>query len=485
MNICIIGTGVSGLMTACDLRRLDFIKKITIIGSKKIPSIKVGESTVHSFYNFIKDNFSIDQFVSQSDAAVKYGVFYKNWSKRDFIHYFESTQKHFSCKFDEKKYFESLCNKGSKTHLHDVIGRNLWSFATKNQVSLDPVEYLHSWHFDAGKFKLFLKTELTNDKKIEFIYDTIVDCKFQGKESVEYIVGETNRKYFADYFVNCCGDHSVNEKVFKEKYISFSNYLLTNKAIVYPLPYTNKKKQFHPYTVAKTMNYGWRWITPTQSRIGTGYVFSDNHISVDEAMDEFVNDVGDKSIQPFLVDFLPKCTEKPFKSNYCTIGMSAGFLEPLDAPGLAFTHGHIKALIDILRIIDMGKKERTHYNSVYFFNKTVNSYNLNFHIQYRWWCNFILTQYKTSWRNDTDFWKDQKNVQFDFHNMIMSTFHDPPEELFLMLEYQMLYKTLAGKDISWKTNNKTTPYLLQEVDTKTVHHLDYIDQFITRAQQCN
>ena len=90
MHICIIGTGASGLMAACELVKLDFIETISIIGSKKIPSIKVGESSTMTFYNFIKKNFDINEFVQKSDAAVKYGVYYKNWSKRDFIHFFGS-----------------------------------------------------------------------------------------------------------------------------------------------------------------------------------------------------------------------------------------------------------------------------------------------------------------------------------------------------------------------------------------------------------
>jgi tryptophan halogenase len=436
----------------------------------------VGESTTHPFYNFIKEHFSIEEFVRQSDAAVKYGVVYKNWSKREFIHHFESIKKHFSSPYDEKKYLETLLNKGTDTHLHDIIARKLWSFIQENQVSLDPDEYLYTWHFDAGKFKVFLKSELSKYQKIEFVYDTIVECKFQGKEHIEYIVGEDNKKYYADYFINCCGEHSVNERVFKEKYIPFSNCLLTNKAVVYPLSYTDKKNQFHPYTIAKTMKYGWRWITPTQSRIGTGYVFSDNHISVDQAMSELIDDVGDKTIQPFLVDFTPRCIEKPFKKNNCTVGMSAGFLEPLDAPGLAFTYGHIKVVVDLLRTISRKKESR--YQATYYLTKSLNSYNLQFHLHYRWWCNFILMQYKTCHRNDTNFWIDQKNVRFDFHNQILSTLKNPPEELFMMFEYPMLYKTIAGKDFSIETENKNKPYLLDEPDTKTVHHIDYINQFM-------
>ena len=61
------------------------------------------------------------------------------------------------------------------------------------------------------------------------------------------------------------------------------------------------------------MKHGWRWITPTWERIGTGYVFSENHISVDEAINEFITDIGDKTIQPFVVNFKPRVNKKTFK----------------------------------------------------------------------------------------------------------------------------------------------------------------------------
>lgn len=460
MNICIIGTGVSGLMTACELLNLDFIKKITIIGSSKIPSIKVGESTTFPFYNFIKENFIIKEFVRSSDATVKYGVYYENWSKRNFIHYFGSNNPFLRKSTVERTYCEMLADKDPNIHIHDLIGNKLWNFIQKNEISLDNIEYPHSWHFDAGKFKLFMQNYLKKNKKVSIINDTIIDCKFLIGDRIQYIIGESNKKYTADYFVNCCGDNELNEKIFKEEYISLSSYLLTNKALVYPLKYTNKKKEFHPYTVAKTMKNGWRWITPTQSRIGTGYVFSDNHISVDEATNEFLNDIGDKTIKPFLVDFNPKYNKKPFKTNSCTIGMSNGFLEPLDAPGLAFTNGRIKDLIEMLKGTDK-----------------VSNINFSTHRSYEWWCSFILHQYKTCWRNDTQFWTDHKNVKCDFYDQIINSMYHAPVHLFKKHEYEMLFKTTAGKDIQWKSKIKDKPFPVEQLDTKTIHHLEYIQSF--------
>lgn len=470
MNICIIGTGVSGWIACIMLKKFEFIKKITIIGSSKIPSIGVGESTTATFVDQVLNNVNLKNFVQESDAAVKYGVYYKNWSKRDFIHYFKSDNDFLRTNNVKETWGEKLANKNPDTHIHDLIGNKMWNFVQKNEVSLNTEEHIHSWHFDAGKFINFLKKINLKDEKVNFIDDTIIDCKFLVGDQIQYIVGESKIKYTADYFINCCGDNKLNEKVFKEEYESLSSYLLTNKALVYPLKYTNKKDQFHPYTVAKPMKHGWRWITPTQSRIGTGYVFSDNHISIDEATNEFLEDIGDKTIQPFLVDFNPKFNKRPFKSNSCTIGMSNGFLEPLDAPGISITISAIKYLIEILKY----KKD---ISKLLSFNKKIYKSNIEMCLGYEWWCAFILHQYKTCWRNDTQFWIDHKNVKCDFYDQIIDSMYYVPTHLLEKHEYMMFFLTTAGKDIQWKSKVTQKPFPVEQLDTKTIHHLEYIQSF--------
>lgn len=470
MHICIIGTGASGWIACTMLKKLDFIKKITIIGSSKIPSIGVGESTTLNFVTGVLNNVELKRFVQESDASVKYGVYYKNWSKKNFIHYFNSGRDFLRTNNDMSNWGKTLANKDSDNHIHDLMGNKMWNFIQKNKVSLNSEEHVHSWHFDAGKFINFLKKINLEDSKVNFIDDTIVDCKFLIKDLIQYIVGESNKKYTADYFVNCCGDNELNEKIFKEEYISLSSYLLTNKALVCPLKYEDKRKQFHPYTIAKTMKHGWRWITPTQSRIGTGYVFSDSHISVDEAKNEFLEDIGDKTIEPFLVDFNPKYNKKPFKSNNCTIGMSGGFLEPLDAPGLHLTISSINNLSELLDY----KKDAS---KLIEFNNFLNTMNYSFCYEYEWWCSFILHQYKTCWRNDTQFWIDNKNVKCCFYNQLINSMYDVPAHLLERNEYMMFFVTTAAKDIQWKSKIKDKPFPVEQLDTETIHHLDYIQKF--------
>jgi len=465
MHICIIGTGTAGWMCCNILKNIQSIDKITVIGSPHIPSIGVGESNTLLFVNrFLNDlilngEFTLQEFIVGTDAAVKYGVNYINWSKKDYIHHFKSSGTE-----DYAHYGRLLANKDPEVYIHDLFAPELTKAVFDNNVSFDAVHPI-SYHFDAAKFIQFFSENALKNPKVEFISGTINDVT-KGENSIQsiFIDGE---EYSADYYVFATGDTKLNEDVLGIQYEDLSNILLTNKAVVYPLKYKDKREEFHPYTKAKTMKHGWRWITPTWSRIGTGYVFSTNHVSIDEAVDEFVTDIGDKSIEPIVVNFEPKYNKTPLHENYCTIGMAQGFLEPLDAPGITITINTVDSIIDYL----------ANRNPVYLekLNELISS-------DYMYWCAFILCQYKTCHRNDTDFWKDHKLVKCDFYDIMMSNLDNPylmsnDDEISFEEFRLMLHQTIASKDIQWKTTLKSLPYRISYGEYPTMHHLDYIQTF--------
>lgn len=313
----------------------------------------------------------------------------------------------------------------------------------------DPDVQPYTYHFDANKFISAMQKLSEKNSKITHIIDTVIDS-IKQEEEIKELVLEKQEKISADYYISCIGQTAFNQKVFKEEYHSYSNVLLTDKALFYPLKYTDKKKQFHPYTVARTMKHGWRWITPTWSRIGTGYVFSSDHVSVDEAVDELRNSIGDRNIDPHLVDFYPRKARKTFKTNSCTLGMAAGFLEPLDAPGLAILFWTLPRLISILEKIHKDEYQPTDTDKI----------NHECSENYDWWASFILHQYKTCIRIDSQFWVDHKNVKFDFYEKLTENlFNVKLKDLdfdFRSMhpeikprEYFMFYNTTAGKDINW------------------------------------
>jgi hypothetical protein len=472
MHICIVGTGASGWITAHKLSKVDFVSKVTIIGSAAIPTIGVGESTTRPFHDFVKELIPDHQqrykFLVDIDAAIKYGVHYEGWGGYDFLNSFAGKKYHFQGYSLGIKHPNEELNQ-YVLPLHEKFKENIFCE--------DPEIQPYSYHFDANKFIAAMQKLAEKDQKITHLIDTVVDSE-KLDEYIQSIVLEKHGKVAADYYVSCIGQTAFNQKVFKEDYHSYSDVLLTDKALFYPLEYTDKRKQFHPYTVARTMKHGWRWITPTWSRIGTGYVFSSNHVSVDEAVAELQDSIGDRSIQPNLVDFYPRKAKRSFKSNSCTLGMAAGFLEPLDAPGLAILFWTLPRLINLLEKESQKTLQR----------KDIDDLNKESSENYDWWASFILHQYKTCIRKDTKFWIDHKNIQFDYYEKLIENLFnvelnqgklvfDAVHPEVPVRESFIFYNTTAGKGINWPVKipmplNKRYP----QKEFNLVNHLDFFEK---------
>ena len=482
MKIAIVGTGAAGWMACNNLVQRADVTEVVIIGSSKLPTIGVGESTTGRFDDFLETiNASASDFIRESDASVKYGVYYHKWSPRDFLHTLKSELPYHRHSTYTNEYLRLLGKKDPDKWLHDYIDDVMWDMVKQNHVSMNasdivermryqwdgcpnpPSEYTNSWHFEANKFIEFMRRLARKNPKVTEIDARVVGRELSGVD-LGALVLEDGTKITADYYVISTGETDFNERVFGCTYTSLSNYLLTDRALFTPLEYTDKRAQIHPYTVAQTMKYGWRWITPTYSRIGTGYAFSSSHVSDDEAIDEFTTDIGDKSIKPFVVDFKPRRLNDPFRSNYCFLGMAAGFMEPLDAPGLDLVAG------GIIHLNDMFDQPREEWASI-AAGKCQDYVNSS-----QWWTSFILAQYKTSHRNDSQFWIDHKNVQCPFYEQLMANFDD------IRRVYNstsaMFYSTIAGKDITWNCGADLLDVELKpirEIELPTIHHLDWLE----------
>ena len=466
MHICIVGGGASGWITYHHLKHVPFIQKITLVASPKIPTIGVGESTTIPFREFLEQKLNLDtqekyfKFLLDIDFAFKYGVNYEGWSEKNFLHSFPSVT-------ESELSLYLMGNKNIDDNFND-FNIALIKHIYNNEVYLDTKIQNYTYHFDAAKFIEAMKKLAIGEPKLDYIENTVVDSIYKNKICTDVILSD-GCKINADYFISCIGQTAFNQKVFDNEYISYSDKLLTTKALFYPLEYKDRKKEMHPYTVAKSMKHGWRWITPTSSRIGTGYVFSDNHITIDQAMDEFIDDIGDKNIEPKCVDFYPRRVKETFKLNTCVLGMASGFLEPLDAPGLAATIGMMEELTEILIYCNRWGLPSNEEHEDHPTLRKIKESNIFWERDYNEWCSFILHQYKTSNRNDTQFWIDHKNVKFDFYDELISSVFNPlvkyeskKDEVWLdfdpyVREPIMFFKTTSGKDVTWNVKLDAIP----------------------------
>jgi tryptophan halogenase len=443
MHVCVIGTGAAGWMAVRQLQYLSCVHSITVIGSPHIPTVGVGESTTNMFFDLISGWFPADddfyRFLCDIDAAVKYGVLYQDWGGSQFLHAFVGSQQnqHFGYGLGGLDIDEDA-NQYMMPYYDHVLD---------NKFCVDQSIQNYTFHFDANKFISAMQKLCCKNHKTKFVCDTVVKANFDNHGVVSVLL-QSGQVIQADYYVSAVGQTAFNQQIFHEKYHDYSHVLLTDRALFFPLPYTNQEKQFHPYTIARAMPHGWRWITPTWSRIGTGYAFSSRHVSIDQAIDEFCTDIGIKDLEPFQVDFYPRRIDAVFKPNHCSIGLASGFLEPLDAPGLSMTQTSIEDLCKLLQEQSTG------------VCLNIDALNKRKRMEFDTWAAFILWQYRCSGSRENVFWKEHSSIKFDhleeiLHTLFYPLFHkrgldikfrDPVSS---SLEPWMFYHTAAGRGQRW------------------------------------
>jgi hypothetical protein len=488
MHICIVGAGAAGWMAYHCLKKHSKVEKITLIKSPTIPKIGVGESTTLLINNFFQaldlPETEYNQFIYDIGGAVKYGVSYEGWSQKRFLHHFTAPVSPTSTARNEIHNIGFALGAKPTGDEHVDYTAAFAHYAYQNKVCLDRTLQRNAFHFDANKFVDTLESLAATDQKLDLVVGTVVGVDKENGLATEAILDD-GRRVEADFFVSCVGQRAFNQTVFGEEYVEYTDCLLTRKAWACPVEYdSNPSAQFHPYTVSKTMPHGWRWITPTRDRIGTGYVFSDEYISAEQARDALLADIGDMSLEPFLVDFTPRRVTQVFRRNTCTFGMASGIQEPLDAPGLSMGYANIYQLYQNLNSFENGELPQ---HVLDHENSWARRY-------FDFWAAFIVHQYRTCIRNDTDFWVDHKQVEFAPLEEILQvafnpTFVEDGEHTLLefgqsgiVFEPWMFYNTTSGKDITWPVPAGVVPFKHNyEIDpSKLADHWAYIQSLNTR-----
>jgi tryptophan halogenase len=188
--------------------------------------------------------------------------------------------------------------------------------------------------------------------------------------------------------------------------------LPNNKAWATRVPYKNKENQLVPYTNCTAIENGWVWNIPSWERIGTGYVYSDKYVTDEEALNEFKKHLdkngSDYSNSEFKnIKMRVGLHDRLFVKNVCAIGLSAGFIEPLESNGLLSVH---EFLINLVKVMKRGDKD-----TISQWDK--DSFNLQCKKFFDSFAEFVAMHYALSHREDTKYWKDISNKSF-YNNAI-------------------------------------------------------------------
>ena len=423
-DIIIVGGGSAGWMSAATLIKAFPNRNITVIESKDVPTVGVGESTLGSIRRWtrfiglnegsffpsceatLKMTIKFEDFYMKGDGGFQYpfgmpmvegdrNPFF-DWSLKQYFNPNIHVSDFVNSTFSQSSLFEN--NKFSENLTNEFQGFN----------PLTDVAY----HFDATKFGIWLRDQYCIPSGVNHIVGTVTEV-ITNEDGVEYLLLDSGDKVFGDLFIDCTGFKALllNGALNVPFDDSLSNTLPNNRAWATRLQFTDKEKELRGYTECIAIDNGWVWNIPLWEKLGTGYVYSDKFVSPEEAKEEFKQHLmSDKMLFPKTreevdslvfkdVPFKVGTYEKTFVKNVVAIGLSAGFLEPLEGNGLFSVHEFLFKLVDILQRGPISQFDR-------------DMYNVSVKEQFNTFAKFVALHYALTHREDTPYWKALKNKEF-------------------------------------------------------------------------
>lgn len=377
MNIVIVGGGTAGWSTA-----LNFSSKIksniTVISSKEIPIIGVGESTTGQFSDLIKTNLDEIDFFKQTGSTFKLGIKHVNWKNGN--DYFNSPLGYNIDDYDYYRLYHIVENKKINLIQSTLMENNQLPFC--NNI---PIELHHTaYHLDTFKVGQYIKDFLLKENKVNHIEEKILKVNRDENGFITSLITESQKEIKADLFVDCSGFKRVlSDDV---PFINYENNLLVNRAVTFHLK--NKDDTIiKNYTQATALKHGWIWEIPLQHRMGCGYVFCDKFISDEEAIQEIEEYIGEKIEVQKIIPFNSGRLEKIYDKNVLTVGLSSAFVEPLEATSIHMSIFQVNYFIHCLEQSDL------------------KNYNKNICDKWDNIRDFIILHYRSK-RQDTEFWRE-------------------------------------------------------------------------------
>jgi tryptophan halogenase len=426
VSVVIVGGGSAGWMTAAYLRKaLGEGVKISLIESPRIPTIGVGEatfSTVKLFFDFL--GLQEHEWMPSCNATYKLAIKFENWTREGgyFYHPFQRYESVDGFNLGEwwlrllrsEEAFDRACftvtalcdNNRSPRHfdgrVYDEKLQNYFSneHIIKRNVLLDHVvQFPYGYHFDAGLLAQFLKN-FAKQHGVHEISDDVVNVVRREDGGISHLELAECGEVRADLFIDCTGFRALLiGKTLEEPFISFQDSLLCDSAVALQVPADIHTQGIEPYTTATAMSAGWVWKTPLYGRNGTGYVYSSQFISKEDAEKElrkYLGPISDNRNANHIKMRIGR-SRNSWVKNCVAVGLSSGFVEPLESTGIFFIQHSIEELV-------------RHFPNREINEGMIGSYNQSVANCIDGVRDFLILHYRAGNRDDTEFWRANKNT---------------------------------------------------------------------------
>ncbi|WAJ72366.1 tryptophan halogenase family protein [Catenovulum adriaticum] len=444
----IVGGGTAGWITAAILAHsLKHFKnvKIKLVESPDIPTIGVGEATIPSIIDMLTYlKIPLVEFINKTDASFKLAIRFDDWLQQghsywhpfgkignaiDNLPFYQHWLKH--AKHQGQYQFSDF----SPSVALAEHGK-FYAPRPGEKTNLSASSY--ALHFNAGKVAEYLKT-YSLELGVEHIKANVTHTELTTSGAIKQLKLDTQPVLAADFFFDCSGQKALLiDKSLRVGYQDWQSFLPVNRALAVQ---TKPSNNIAPYTIAKADKAGWQWQIPLQSRTGNGYVYCDDFIDQAAATTQLLNRVGEENCitEPRLIRFKTGKRNKMWHKNCVAIGLSGGFLEPLESTSIYLI---MRAALNFVQALP---DKNLHQPSIDEYNRLMDNEYLNIR-------DFIVLHYCTSKRTDSEFWQmwqhlpipaslSQKLDLFTSQGRLM----DNPKDLFASDSW---YAVLAGMQVT-------------------------------------
>jgi tryptophan halogenase len=413
-------------MTASHLKKALPGLDITLIESANIKTVGVGEatfSTIKLFFDFL--GLEESEWMPPCNGAYKLGIKFVNW-RANGGHFFHPFQRYevvdgfnmgewwLKLKRDEEPFdyacftIPAMCDAQRSPRFLDgrVFDDKVQDYfkvdfrGKKNILSEHKVQYPYAYHFDASLLAKFLEGYATQ-RGVRKVVDDVAEVRVGEDGAIDHLVTKEHGAIRGDLYVDCTGFRGllINQTL-GEPFISFSDSLLCDRAIALQVPRDIKTDGMNPYTSATALSAGWVWDIPLYGRVGTGYVYSSQFISQEDAEREFRSHLGPAAngLNANHIKIRVGRCRNSWVKNCVAIGLASGFVEPLESTGIFFIQNGIEELVN-------------HMPGGVIDEETVRSYNRVIGECVDGVRDFLVCHYCTTDRADTEFWRATKRVQ--------------------------------------------------------------------------
>lgn len=392
-RIVIAGGGTAGWMAAAAIARtMGDAVELTLVESDAIGTVGVGESTIPPLVNFNRIlGIPENEFMRETQATFKLGIEFENWrvDGEKYFHSFGSTGRdHWTAGF-QHFWMEGL-QRGHGESYDDYCIELQAAYANKfAHLPDDRLNY--AYQLDATRYAAYLR-RLAEEAGCTRVEGRIAEVQLDAESgNIAALLLDNGKRIEGELFLDCTGFRALLiEGALHVGYDDWRHYLPCDSAIAVQ---TTSVRPPIPYTRAIAHDSGWQWRIPLQHRQGNGIVYCSRYLSKDAALDRLLSTIeGEPLTQPNAIPFVTGARRKQWHRNCIAVGLSGGFLEPLESTSI---HLIQRAILRLLRMMPAGEVSE---RDVAEFNEQ----QLTDMVQVR---DFLILHYKATDRRDSPFWR--------------------------------------------------------------------------------